>query len=96
MIKPFYKPSELESELQSDIIEFAHVRGWFCQKNEFRGRTGGPDIVAIRRSRTVWIEVKRENEEARLKQEKVAREMRAHGAEVYVVDSMQQARAILK
>ncbi len=88
--------NELESDLQADIIDFAHMRRWFCQKTEFRGRTGGPDLVCIRNGRTVWIEVKRAGEEARRKQELVMRDMKAHGAEVYLVDSLEQARAILK
>jgi hypoxanthine phosphoribosyltransferase len=54
------------------------------------------DLVCIRSGRTIWIEVKREGEEARLKQEKVAREMRANGAEVFLVDDIDDARRILK
>lgn len=88
--------NDLESDLQSDIIDFAHMRGWFCQKTEFRGRTGGPDLVCIRMSRTIWIEVKRSGEETRRKQEVVMRDMKNHGAEVYLVDSLNQARAILR
>ncbi len=94
--KPFYEKTELESDLQSDILDFMHIRGWFAQKVEFRGRTGGMDVVGIRAGRTVWVEVKRQNEELRLKQEKVAREMRAKGAEVYMIDNMQDARRILR
>jgi hypothetical protein len=92
----FYVKTEKESDLQSEILEFARIRRWFAQKTEFKGRTGGMDIVCIRDGRTIWIEVKREGEEARLKQEKVAREMRAHGAEVFLVDNMEDARRILK
>jgi hypothetical protein len=54
------------------------------------------DVVGVRKGRTVWVEVKRENEELRLKQEKVAREMRAKGAEVYMIDNMQDARRLLR
>jgi hypothetical protein len=92
----FYVKTKKESELQSDILDFAHIRRWFAQKIEFKGRTGGEDLVCIRDGRTIWIEVKREGEEARMKQEKVAREMRAHGAEVFLVDNMEDARRILK
>lgn len=92
MTKLFYEKTQLESDLQSDLLDFLHIRAWFAQKVEFKGRTGGMDVVAVRRGRTVWIEVKRENEEARLKQEKVARDMRAHGAEVFLIDSMEDAR----
>ena len=92
----FYQKTEKEADLQSDILDFAHVRRWFAHKVEFKGRTGGMDLVCIRSGRTIWIEVKREGEEARLKQEKVAREMRANGAEVFLVDDIDDARRILK
>ena len=90
------KTYDKESDLQSDILDFAHVRGWFAQKVEFKGRRGGMDVVAIRRGRTVWIEVKRPGEEPRPQQERVAQEMRLAGAEVHWADSMEKAREILK
>ncbi len=90
------RPRLLESDVQSDIIDFARVRGWFCEKIESRSGRGIMDLVCIRHGRHVWIEVKRLGEEPRPQQEKRAREMRAHGAEVYAVDSLEQARAILK
>lgn len=92
----FYERSERESELQADIIDLARVLGWFAQKVEFRGRTGGMDLICIRRGRHIWVEVKREGEEARRKQEFVAREMRSFGAEVYLVDTIADARRVLK
>lgn len=97
MNKPFYEKTAKESPLQAEIIELAHRRGWFAQKVEFKGRRGGMDVVAIRRARTVWIEVKREGEELRRQQGLVAREMREHGAEVFgPVDTIEQAMEILK
>jgi Holliday junction resolvase len=95
--KPFYEKTEKESNLQSEIIEHAHRRGWFAQKVVFDGRRGCPDVVAIRRGRTVWIEVKREGDDLRRQQALVAREMREHGAEVFgPVDNIRDAMEILK
>lgn len=90
------KPEPVESDLQSDIIDFAHVRGWFCQKVVFVGRRGCQDLVAIRSGRTIWIEVKKKDEELRRQQEFVAREMRGKGADVYSVDNIEDARRILR
>ncbi len=90
------KPEALESELQSDIIDFAHVRGWFCVKVVSPSRRGMMDLYCLRKGRHVWMEVKRSGEEPRVQQEKVAREMRAQGAEVYAVDSIARAREILR
>lgn len=92
----FFKPSDLESDLQSDIIDFAHLRGWFAVKVVSPSRRGMMDVVAIRKGRTVWIEVKRPGEEPRPQQAKVARDMRAHGAEVHCVDNMDAARELLR
>jgi hypothetical protein len=93
----FDKPTKpLESDLQADIIDFAHVRGWFCEKVESRSGRGIMDLYALRRGRHVWIEVKRLGEVPRPQQAKRAREMKAQGAEVYAVDSLDRAREILK
>jgi hypothetical protein len=96
VIKPFYEKTEKESDLQGEIIEYAHRRGWFMQKVEFKGRRGCMDLVGIRESRTVWIEVKREGEEPRRNQQIVAREMREHGAEIFAVDNLEDAKRILQ
>ena len=91
------QPTQLESDLQSDIIDFAHVRGWFAVKIVSPSRRGIMDVYCLRNGRHVWIEVKRQGEALREQQAKVAREMKAHGAkDVYAVDSLEQARSILK
>jgi len=91
------QPTQLESDIQSDIIDFAHIRGWFAVKIVSPSRKGIMDVYALRNGRHVWIEVKRPGEVLREQQAKVAREMKAHGArDVYAVDSLEQARAILK
>ena len=94
----FDKPAKapLESDLQADIIDFAHVRGWFCEKVVSQSGRGIMDLYALRRGRHVWIEVKRKDEEPRPQQAKRAREMKAQGAEVYTVDSLDRAREILR
>lgn len=86
----------IESMVQSQIIKAALSRGWFCVKVISQSGRGMPDVVAVRAGRTVWIEVKREGEEARRQQKLRAKEMRAHGADVYEVDSLIEAREILK
>lgn len=92
----FYLKPVKESSLQADIIEHAHIRGWFCQKVVFVGRRGCQDVVAIRGGRTVWIEVKRVGKEPTKQQALVAREMKEKGAEVYAVDNLIDAKVILR
>lgn len=93
----FEKPDPLESALQSDILDFAEIRGWWAIKVESRSKRGVMDLYALRRGRHVWMEVKRnEDTEPTEQQLKRHREVKAQGGEVYVVGSMDQARAILK
>lgn len=86
----------LEKHLESDIVDFADVRGWWSAKFTSPGTPGVPDRIFIRRGRHVFIEVKAPGEVARPQQERRIRDMRAHGAEVHVVDNMELARAILR
>lgn len=90
------KPKQRENDLQPQIIEFAHMRGWFCEKIESRSGRGFMDLFCLRHGRVVLIEVKREGEEQRAQQEKRARDIRSHGGECYAVDSLEQARRILR
>lgn len=87
---------ELEADLQADIIDFAKVRGWFCEKIESRSGRGIMDLYCLRRGRHVWIEVKRDGEEPNPQQAKRARDMKSQGAEVYCIDNIEDARRILK
>lgn len=93
----FEKPDLLESGLQSDIIDFAEIRGWWAIKVETRSKRGVMDLYLLRRGRHVWIEVKRDEDTAPSEQQlKRHREVRAQGGEVYVVGSMEEARRILR
>jgi hypothetical protein len=90
------KPTELESDLQSKVIEFAEIRGWICVKIVCESRRGWMDLYALRKGRHVWMEAKRLGEEERLQQAKRIREVKAQGGEVYVVDTLDRAREILR
>lgn len=87
----------LEADLQSDILDFAHVRAWWAIKVTSPSLNGVPDLYFLRKGRHVWIEVKRSPDmEADPQQQKRHREMRAQGSEVYVAGSMEEARRILR
>lgn len=87
----------LEADVQSDILDFAQVRGWWAIKVVSPSMNGVPDLYALRKGRHVWIEVKRAPDiEADLQQQKRHREMKAQGSEVYVVGSLEEARRILQ
>lgn len=86
----------LESKIQADIIERATLRGWWIIKIVSPSRRGVCDLYALRNGRHIWIEVKRPGETPTRQQEKVHREMRDRGAEVFVVDNLDDASWILK
>lgn len=93
------KPNRLESDNTSDAHKFAERRGWFTFKVESPTFNGLPDRCYIRRGRVVWVEWKRPGRgESGLSPIQVVRirEMRAHGAEVYVLDSMAEFMELMK
>jgi hypothetical protein len=87
---------KLESSLEEQIRLYAERRGWMWLKFVSPGYDGPPDRIGIRRKRHIFMEVKRDGEEARPLQAAVHDEMRAHGAEVFVVDNLEEAMEILK
>lgn len=90
------KSSILESKVERDICDYAQRRGWWVAKFIAPGQTGVPDRLFIRRGRHVFIEVKRPGEVPSEKQFDKHAEMRAFGAEVHWVDSLEEAMEILK
>jgi len=89
----------LESDNTSDAHDWAQMRGWFTFKVESPTFNGLPDRCYIRRGRVVWIEWKRpgrgENGLSPIQVRRI-KEMREHGAEVYVLDNMEQFKEIMK
>lgn len=85
----------LESDIEGPAHDFARSRGWFAEKIRCAGRRGFPDHYFVRNGRTILIEFKRPGKYPRVQQEKRIAELRAHGAEVFVVDTLDQAVRIL-
>ncbi len=69
-----------------------------CLKFASPAHRGVPDLVCMANGVTVWIEVKHPGGTGRLSQlqEIMIEKMRAKGGVVYVVDSIEQARAIAR
>ena len=86
----------LEKHLEAAFAREARVLGWLTYKIERANVRGLPDRVLIRGSRTVWVELKRLGRQPTDQQKLRHAEMRAAGAEVYVVDSMEFARVGLR
>lgn len=86
-----------ESVLQQKIMKAAKARGILAVKVEAVGRRGLPDLLLIHNGRTVHVEVKSPKGTGRLSvlQERMIATLRAHGAEIFVVDSLKKALAML-
>lgn len=84
-----------ENVTEKRVVKLAEADGWFVRKVQFQGRRGAQDRVFVKMGRTVWIEFKKRGAEAQALQSGNMAEMKAHGAECYVVDSIGKACAIL-
>lgn len=85
----------LESELQSKIIKKLTLNGYFVVKIIQTNRNGWPDLQAVKDGKTIYIEVKREGEKPDQLQKYVHGHLRNYGAEVYVIDNINDIEKIL-
>ena len=87
-----------ESILQKHIIREAKLRGILALKVEAGGRRGLPDLLLIYNGQTVHLEVKNPSGTGRLSalQVHMIAELRDHGAQVHVTNSLPEAIAILE
>lgn len=86
----------LESKFQREVIEHAHIRGWWCEKVVSQSARGITDLLAVRAGVVLFVECKREGEDLREQQVRRARILRKHGAQVTMVDTMDDARRVFK
>lgn len=88
--------TKLESEIVAEAHEYAILRGWWTIKVDTPTCDGVPDRLYLRRGVYVWIEWKKPGGPLSAKQKKRIREMREHGATVYVFDNLEDAKAVLR
>lgn len=92
---PFLDGDDFDVELEADIErpakKFAKLRGWFVAKVRFLDRRGAPDKLFIRDGRHMWVEFKRPGKPPTKQQLEVHTDMRAAGAEVHTIDTLEQA-----
>lgn len=84
-----------ESQREKTGTARALLKGWLTIKIRYAQKKGFPDRVYIKAGRHVWIEWKDEGKDASEQQQLRHAEMRAAGAEVYVVDSVETFYGIL-
>lgn len=89
------KPIIKESSVQTSIIKFLKYEGWFVTKLVSTSTSGIPDILAIRKGKTIFIEVKRIGGKTSSIQDYRIKELKSHGVEVFVFDNLQDAKQTL-
>lgn len=83
------------AHVQNPIVTYAKQNGWFVRRVQWLGRRGAPDLMCLKGGVYVWIEAKREGEEAEIQQQREHERMRKRGALVYVVDRAEDGYRIL-
>ena len=78
-----------ERNFQRKCIAAARDNGWLAYKFASPAHRGVPDCLFIKNSRVVFVEFKRPDGKGKLSklQEHTIKDMRAHGALVYLIDN---------
>lgn len=79
----------LEKTVEGKTVKRAKQLGWWSCKLTSPTYSGITDRMFIKDGRVVFVEFKRPDEKPRKLQEVVMRDMRKHGAEVYVIDTVE-------
>lgn len=86
-----------EGAIENYMREIAESMGFLFYKFQSPSQNGVPDRVAIGYGHTIFIELKKsEDEEPRPLQQSVINRMIDHGAEVFVIGSKEDAYNLLK
>jgi len=85
-----------EAKIEEYLKKEAEASGFLCYKFTAPGRTGVPDRVLIGYGQTIFVETKSPVGTVRPLQKVVIKDMREHGAAVYVIDDRAQVRSLLQ
>lgn len=80
-----------EIEIEQPASRYAESRGWFEIKIEKASKRAFPDRLYIRHGLTIYVEYKAPGEKPTEQQLLRHKELRNHGAFVYVIDTMKDA-----
>jgi hypothetical protein len=78
-----------ESLIESKCCQWAKAQGWLSYKFVSPSQSGVPDRLFIRNAQVVFVEFKATGEQLRPLQVRVIDKMRANGATVHVIDSVE-------
>ena len=85
-----------EAQLQIKVLALLKSRGVLCWKVESPSSCGLPDVLAVYGGQTRFIELKHPNGRGRLSplQQRTIARLRAQGAQVDIINSIEEARQI--
>jgi len=84
-----------EVDIEWRTERWATKRGWLSRRIAYEARTGAPDRIFVRHGVVVFIEFKRPGGRLSGSQVLEIKKLRAHGAEVHVCWSFEQAKEVL-
>lgn len=84
-----------EVQIEGEVVAWAQRHGWFTRKLQWVGRVGAPDRLFIKGARVVFIEFKTATGRLSAWQRREIEAMRAAGAEVHVVRTVEQGKEVL-
>lgn len=85
-----------EREIEQFLVNECKIIGWPCYKFTSPSRPGVPDRIVIGNGHTVFIELKRPNEEPTPLQMFHINRIRENGGDARWADTKEQVREILK
>lgn len=90
-------PNPLEKDIERKVCDYAKSLGILCYKFTSPSRRSVPDrIVVAQNGRVFWIEFKRKGQKPAPAQIVEIERLQKQGATVYVVDSVELGKQILK
>lgn len=79
-----------EGIVENYLVEQAKNFGFLCPKFTSPGNNGYPDRLLIGHGMTIYVEVKQTNGSLQKLQEEIIKDLRRHGAIVYVAYTKEQ------
>lgn len=90
------KPDPLEESVVVDCVDYAILRGWFCERIRETRRRGFPDHFFLRNGVVILVEFKRPKRDAESHQNLRHKQIREHGGTVLVIDSLEKMKEHFK
>ena len=80
----------IETDIEQYLKKTAEAHGYLCYKFKSPGTNGVPDRILIGHGETFFVETKRPGEKPRRLQKTIIKDMKAHGATVLIIDTIEQ------